>query len=100
MIIDEQKMKRAADGLVSGPKGVIPSLRFRRGKTSRSNALEAARLAIGIFVAVAMLFASAALAWTLAEEAGKGIETAAAKASLRPADAGDVQVIILPKGGK
>ena len=76
------------------------SFRFRRGKSSRANALEAARLAIGIFVAAAMLFASAALAWTLAKEAGKGVENAAAEASMRPADARDVQVILLPKGGK
>ena len=69
MIIDEQKMKRAADERAGGLKGAIPSFRFRRGKTSRANALEAARLAIGVFVAAAMLFASAALAWTLAKEA-------------------------------
>lgn len=100
MIIDEQKMKRAADERAGGLKGAIPSFRFRRGKTSRANALEAARLAIGVFVAAAMLFASAALAWTLAKEAGKGVENAAAEASVRPADARDVQVILLPKGVK
>ena len=47
-----------------------------------------------------MLFASAALAWTLAKEAGKGVKNAAAEASVRPADARDVQVILLPKGVK
>lgn len=100
MIIDEQDVRRAAGRLAGGPKGAVPSLKFRRGKTSRANAVEAARLAIGALVAATMLFAAAALAWTLAKEAGRGAETAAEKSALRPADARDVQVILLPKGGK
>ena len=100
MIIDENKLRKVSEKLVGRGKGTMPSLKFHKGKSARSDTLEAARLAIGIFVAAAMLFGTAALVWTLATEAGKGIDTLEKKAAQRPADARDVQVIYIPKGGK
>ena len=108
MIIDENKLRKISEKLVGRGKGTMPSLKFHKGKSARSDTLEAVRLAIGIFVAAAMLFGTAALVWTLATEAGKGVDTLEKlsfislekKAAQRPADARDVQVIYIPKGGK
>ena len=99
MIIDENKLRKISEKLVGRGKGTMPSLKFHKGKSARSDTLEAVRLAIGIFVAAAMLFGTA-LVWTLATEAGKGVDTLEKKAAQRPADARDVQVIYIPKGGK
>ena len=96
MIIDENKLRKISEKLVGRGKGTMPSLKFHKGKSARSDTLEAVRLAIGIFVAAAMLFGTAALVWTLA----KGVDTLEKKAAQRPADARDVQVIYIPKGGK
>ena len=100
MIIDENKLRKVSEKLVGKGKGTMPSLKFHKGKSARSDTLEAVRLAIGIFVAAAMLFGSAALVWTLATEAGKGIDTLEKKPPQRPPPARDVQVIYIPKGGK
>ncbi len=100
MIIDERKIGKIAKARTNTAKGFVPSLKFARGGSKRAKAFERVRLAVGIFVALAMAFASLALLWTLAQEAGKGVQTAQTRANLRPPNASDVQVIFKPAQAK
>lgn len=44
MIIDENKLRKISEKLVGRGKGTMPSLKFHKGKSARSDTLEAVRL--------------------------------------------------------
>ena len=43
MIIDENKLRKVSEKLVGRGKGTMPSLKFHKGKSARSDTLEAVR---------------------------------------------------------
>lgn len=100
MLIDEEKMRKAAKSRMNTAKGTIPVLKFHKGNSAHADAIERARLIIGIFVAAAMILGSLALFWTLVSEGQKGVDTAVLKSQQRAPNAGDVQIILSPNSTK
>jgi len=73
MIIDEEKIR--ARSSLAGKKWLMPSARFKEGDSKQKKLVESAKLIIGISVVISMVFALAALIYTLATESMSAADT-------------------------